>query len=160
MRQFVGAMWPAESEADSELPLLSSAERALFLKLSPAYRRHSLRVVARLRERGLADPDLLLAGLLHDVGKSAAQIRLHHRVLAVLMSRLCPRLLARIGTDGTTGWSRPLHVQANHALLGAELLEAAGTRGEVVRLVAQHHAAPAAGDPPRLVALRWADGKE
>ena len=44
-----------------------------------ADRRHGLDVVAALRATGAADPDLLVAGLLHDAGKGP-RVRLVHRV--------------------------------------------------------------------------------
>jgi len=39
-----------------------------------ADRRHGLDVVASLRAEGVDDPDVLLAGLLHDCGKGAAGV--------------------------------------------------------------------------------------
>ena len=48
---------------------LTPAELALFDAMPVADRRHGLDVVARLRDLGARDQDLLLAGLLHDCGK-------------------------------------------------------------------------------------------
>ena len=45
------------------------AQLALFDTMHVADRRHGLDVVASLRAEGATDPDLLLAGLLHDAGK-------------------------------------------------------------------------------------------
>lgn len=45
------------------------AQLALFDSMHVADRRHGLDVVRALRAEGLSDPDLLLAGLLHDAGK-------------------------------------------------------------------------------------------
>jgi hypothetical protein len=45
------------------------AQLALFDSMHIADRRHGLDVVASLRADGATDPDLLLAGLLHDAGK-------------------------------------------------------------------------------------------
>ena len=45
------------------------AQRTLFDSMHIADRRHGLDVVASLRADGVADPDVLLAGLLHDAGK-------------------------------------------------------------------------------------------
>ena len=44
-------------------------ERRLFDAMHVADRRHGLDVVASLRAEGVRDPDALIAGLLHDVGK-------------------------------------------------------------------------------------------
>ena len=45
------------------------AQLALFDSMHVADRRHGLDVVSSLRADGATDPDLLLAGLLHDAGK-------------------------------------------------------------------------------------------
>ncbi len=47
----------------------STAQLALYDSMHIADRRHGLDVVASLRADGATDPELLLAGLLHDAGK-------------------------------------------------------------------------------------------
>ena len=58
---------------------LSPAQIGLFDTMPAGDRRHGLDVVAHLRNAGAAEPDLLVAGLLHDCGKGSA-VRLAHRV--------------------------------------------------------------------------------
>src|SRR6187401_2110610 len=48
---------------------LSPPQLALFDSMHVADRRHGLDVVATLRADGVTDPDVLVAGLLHDAGK-------------------------------------------------------------------------------------------
>ena len=48
---------------------LTPDQLALFDSMHVADRRHGLDVVATLREQGMTDEDVLLAGLLHDAGK-------------------------------------------------------------------------------------------
>ncbi len=48
---------------------ISPAQLALFDAMHVADRRHGLEVVASLRAEGADEPDLLIAGLLHDAGK-------------------------------------------------------------------------------------------
>jgi hypothetical protein len=48
---------------------LSPAQLALFDGMHVADRRHGLDVVAALQEAGIDEPEVLLAGLLHDAGK-------------------------------------------------------------------------------------------
>lgn len=67
----------------------SPAQRALFDGMPVADRRHGLDVVATLRAAGVADPEVLLAGLLHDAGKGPT-IRLWHRVAWSLGEALGP----------------------------------------------------------------------
>ena len=54
---------------------LTPDQLALFDRMHVADRRHGLDVVTALRADGATDPDLLLAGLLHDAGKAATGLR-------------------------------------------------------------------------------------
>jgi hypothetical protein len=56
-------------ERDAVAAWLSPEQLALFDSMHVADRRHGLDVVAALRAGGDTDPELLLAGLLHDAGK-------------------------------------------------------------------------------------------
>ncbi len=76
-RYFLGRVKPSEREHLTTW--LTRAELALFDEMHPADRRHGLDVVAALRAAGHADPDLLIAGLLHDCGKGR-RIHVWHRV--------------------------------------------------------------------------------
>ena len=48
---------------------IAPAQLELFDSMHVADRRHGLDVVASLRAEGVTEPDLLVAGLLHDAGK-------------------------------------------------------------------------------------------
>jgi hypothetical protein len=52
----------------------TAAQRGLFVSMHPGDQRHGLDVVAALRAAGHTDPDLLLAGLLHDAGKGGTGV--------------------------------------------------------------------------------------
>lgn len=161
VRQFLGALAPASTADTGAFLLLTPEARALFDRLSPAYRRHSARVLSRLQAAGHTEHQLLKAALLHDVGKAGAGITLCHRVLYVLLGHWAPGLLHWLaGTPAASGWRRPFYAQANHAALGAAMLSEIGEDPVVVGLVARHHDLPAQDDPPALVALRLADGDE
>jgi len=118
----------------------------LFMGMSARDRRHCLDVYRRLREWGVRDAHLLMAALLHDVGKGRA-VALWQRVAFVALSRLAPGLLARAGGG--------LAVLRDHPGLGARLLAAAGAPAAVVELVRRHEEGP--GDDPRLALLQKAD---
>jgi len=96
VRQFVDA-WLARvsseelREADEVLP---PGARELYRKMSVPDQRHSLNVMQTLRRAGHTEADLLAAALLHDAGKSAAQIHSWHRATLVLSKRFAPGLLA------------------------------------------------------------------
>jgi hypothetical protein len=53
---------------------LDPSQLALFDTMHVADRRHGLDVVATLRAEGVTEPDLLIAGLLHDAGKDQTGI--------------------------------------------------------------------------------------
>lgn len=124
--------------------LLNPAQRRLFYQMSSGAQRHSLKVYHALRGAGWRDQELLVAALLHDVGKGS--LGLPQRVLVVLLGALSPHLPRHFA---------PLSPSLFHPSAGAKLVEAAGASGEVVRLVQLHEA----GDIPdaRLHALQAAD---
>jgi hypothetical protein len=71
VRQFGGHVRArvAATERDSLVAWLTPAEVAAFDAMHVADRRHGLDVVNALRTDGIHEPDVLVAGLLHDAGK-------------------------------------------------------------------------------------------
>ncbi|MGH2465539.1 MAG: hypothetical protein ACRDGI_08765, partial [Candidatus Limnocylindrales bacterium] len=121
-----------------------------------ADRRHGLDVVASLRISGGADdPELLLAGLLHDCGKSTGRGRgvgLLPRVAWSLGEAFGPsvvRLARRL-----PGFDRPLDQLRDHAERSAVLVRAAGGSPRTADLIRDQAAAPT--DPAGRL-LRLAD---
>lgn len=151
--QFLEAVNPARPELDGAAALLAPAQLALFRCLRPDAQRHCLAVFRALVAGGERDPDVLLAALLHDAGKE--EVAVGHRVAAVMLEALWPRLLARLGREDK-GWRRGLYHNLRHARRGAELAAAAGATAGAVALIRAHH------DPqptdPRLARLQAADG--
>jgi putative nucleotidyltransferase with HDIG domain len=132
-------------------PWLTPVEAGLFHRMSPADQVEGLAVAATLEEWGHgSDRNLLLAGLLHDVGKSLAPPDARHRVVMTLLETLAPRLLPSLAAR-----SKAIDVLRNHAALGAQLAAGAGLPDDVRRLVAQHHQPP---HDVRTEALQQADG--
>jgi hypothetical protein len=70
-RRHLGAR-VAPAERTELTAWLAPAQLALFDTMQVADRRHGLDVVAWLRADGIDDPEVLLAGLLHDAGKGDA----------------------------------------------------------------------------------------
>lgn len=100
------------------------------------------------------DDHVVLAGLLHDIGK-AGRVTVVDRVAYVLLGAVAPRLLAVIAQrDRPPVGLNGLHLLLRHAERGAELLAAAGMPADVVRLVRNHERDV---DLPGLGALRAAD---
>ena len=61
----------------SALEYLSPAQLAQFLKLPAFDQQHLCRVANHLRANGVTDPEVIVAGLLHDIGKSDGQHHVH-----------------------------------------------------------------------------------
>ncbi len=114
---------------------LTPAQVAVFDGMHVADRRHGLDVVDALRAGGMTDPDVLLAGLLHDAGKGDAG--------------LIARVVYSLGTARITWVERAVGWLP-------------GMRPTLARLRAHQETsariAEAAGCPPRTVELiRWQD---
>jgi hypothetical protein len=127
------------------------AQRELFDAMPRADRRHALDVVAGLRARGIDDPEVLAAGLLHDAGKGPT-IRLWHRVAWSLGERFGPRVWAVAGH--LPGGSAAMDRLRDHAERSAELAAEAGCSPRTVDLI---RGAVAAADTAAARALHDAD---
>jgi len=118
-------------ERDDLEAWLSAAQLAVFDGMHVADRRHGLDVVASLRAGGEADPEVLLAGLLHDAGKGH--------------TGMVPRILysldqARLPWPGrAVGWlpgmRRAMTTLRDHAAISATLTDAAGCSARTVELI-------------------------
>ncbi|HID87410.1 MAG TPA: HD domain-containing protein [Anaerolineae bacterium] len=150
-----------------ELDLLSEyltpAQVELFRRMPRCDQRHGLDVFHALQKRGYHERDLLVAALLHDVGKVDGGLRLWHRVLIVLVKAFWLQLLDRLARGETDSWRYPFYVHQHHPELGAELVRAVGCSSTTVELIRRHQE-PLASNPPRthqdklLAALQEADG--
>jgi hypothetical protein len=168
VRQFALALaagWrPAALSERAAAALLSPAQLALFRRMTPAERQHSLRVLARLQAAGQRDPALLAAALLHDVGKTRVRLHLWERALPVLLRVLAPGLAARWAAGPPRGWRRAFVVAHRHPAWGAKLAAAADSPAVTVQLIRYHQTragaelpAEAAPLAPQLAALQAAD---
>ena len=132
---------------------LSPAEQELFFATSPRDQHHHLETVRLLCRDGTPSHMLIRAALLHDVGKG--YIRLHERVLYVLLTALAPRLLDRLTRSERGGVLGALYRTRHHARTGAAWLQNLGACPREVELVARHHDPP--GDDGELRRLIAAD---
>jgi hypothetical protein len=129
-KRHVLARVPAR-ERDAVAAWLRPAQLAVFDGMHVADRRHGLDVVGALRAAGEADPEVLLAGLLHDAGKRDAG--------------MIPRIVHALGQAGMgwvatlVGWwpgMRPtLRRLRDHAELSARMAEDAGCSARTVELI-------------------------
>jgi hypothetical protein len=145
-RHLFAAVKPVERAAVAEW--LSAAQLARFDAMHIADRRHGLDVVAALRAGGETDPEVLVAGLLHDCGKGDAG----------LISRILVSLeQAHLGWPARAGGRVPrlrrtLQRLRDHAELSADLAAAAGCSPRTVDLIRWQDAPrdPVAGERLRL----------
>jgi hypothetical protein len=106
--------------------------------------RHSLDVLASLRELAQGEPELAVAALLHDAGKVAAaqtgvRLGLWLRGPLVLLEAALPGVAAALAKDDPRqGWRYVLHVQAAHPAIGADWAAAAGCGALACWLIAHH----------------------
>jgi hypothetical protein len=110
---------------------LTPAQLAVFDAMHVADQRHGLDVVAALRAGGMRDPEVLVAGLLHDAGKGDAG--------------LIARVVYSLGTarmtwvERTVAWlpgMRPaLERLRTHQETSARIAEAAGCAPRTVELI-------------------------
>lgn len=129
---------------------LTADQIALFDAMHVADRRHGLDVVGHLRARGACDPDLLVAGLLHDCAKGDTGV----------LPRIAFSLGQRYGTaiwrvaGVVPGWAAAIERLRVHADASAALAERAGCSPATVELI-RHQDAPV--DPVAGEQLRLAD---
>lgn len=140
----------APRERAALVPWLSPKQLALFDGMHVADRRHGLDVVASLRAEGVSEPDLLVAGLLHDAGKGQTGV--------------WPRVAHALGQHYGTwiwrvsavlpGFGPALDRLRTHAETSAALAAGAGCSPRTVELI-RHQDAPT--DPDFGELLRLAD---
>jgi hypothetical protein len=155
IRQFIAALgaYPAVEDLQQVGTWLSPQEMALFARLQPSEQVHSIGVFKSLKSGAgplALQPDLLVAALLHDVGKCRCPLSLWERVWIVMAQALFPGLVQRWGRSGSLGtqaqawsfrgawWQRPLVVAIQHPAWGAEMAAEAGSSPLVVALIRRH----------------------
>lgn len=143
-KRFFGSLAPGGPKPDDAAwveSLLSEAELALWRRMSGADRRHAAGVARSLGDR---PKNVLVAALLHDVGKVEAGLGTFERVLATLLRQW---RMARFA---------PYY---DHPRIGAELLELAHSDPLVITWAREHHMPPARWTLPSDVAhaLKAAD---
>jgi hypothetical protein len=142
---------------------LTAEQLALFQTMSLSDQRHSLQVFRSLWAAGQTNQDLLVAALLHDVGKAGGQLHLWHRVAIVLLRAFWPGLLERLSRGEAKGWRAGFVIHHRHPELGAMRAQAAGCSSLAVALIRRHQNPPPANPEPSeedrwLIILQQADG--
>jgi hypothetical protein len=129
---------------------LRPAELALFDAMHVADRRHGLDVVAWLRSDGITDPEVHVAGLLHDCAKGDTGVLPR---IAYSLGERYGDLVWRVAS-WVPGWRAALARLRVHAEASAGLAAAAGCSPRTVALI-RHQDRPT--DPEAGERLRLAD---
>jgi hypothetical protein len=127
---------------------LTTPQLAVFDAMHVADRRHGLDVVATLRADGVDEPDLIVAGLLHDAGKGATGV--WPRVAYALGQAYGPWAWRLAGL--LPGFDEALMTLRDHAETSARLAAAAGCSARTVELI-RHQDAPIDPDAGRRLLL-------
>lgn len=131
-------------------PWITPAQLACFDAMHVADRRHGLDVVASLRAEGVAEPDVLIAGLIHDAGKGDTGVG--PRIAYTLGSRYGTWIWRVAGI--LPGYRSALERLRTHAETSAALAAEAGCSPRTVELI-RNQDAPS--DPEFGELLRLAD---
>lgn len=139
---------PLSPREQSEVASLLSPDLApLFWRQPSADQRHALNVARRVMERDHSDAELIVAALVHDVGKADAGLGPVRRSIATVLD------IAGVQVGGRMG--RYL----DHGAIGARALESAGASDLTVSFARLHPGGPPSGvDPERWKLLLDADG--
>jgi len=129
-RYFIGRV--SAGERRELAAWLTQAQLELFAAMHPADQRHGLDVVAALRAGGHAQPELLLAGLLHDCGKGRG-LRVWHRVGWSLGEHYGARIEHAL--ERLPGFRAAFATMRGHAARSAQLAAAAGAGVATVELI-------------------------
>lgn len=134
---------------------LSDEQRAAFSALPVHDRAHLVRVARSLETSRTATGDLIIAGLLHDIGKVDGKhhVRLIDRTFKVLLERLSPRLLDRLANrTKTLPLCTGLVLAVHHPQIGSERARLLGCTEHTCWLIKNHdNQAPADPDLLRLI---------
>jgi len=152
-------------EIDFVRKYLNHQEQILFFRMKGFDQRHGITVANKCLEKTLEvnwinKTQMARVALLHDIGKSSADIGVNYRVLYVLLGAIAKgKLLKSLAKKNSRiALKRKLFVLDNHGLLGAKMLMDVGcTDNEVLQVVAKHHDTPEVGESKLLPFLREID---
>ena len=145
-RQFWQALGSIPTSEDLTLvrTLLTKSQTAIFTQMQNSEQAHAVLVLRTLLDQHEDDQDLLVAALLHDVGKSRFPLSLWERVVVVLAKKICPGCVQRWGERDSEedqkphGWRRAFMIAVRHPAWGAEMAAEAGCSQLTINLIGRH----------------------
>lgn len=142
--QFLRGLAPVVPARDLALAAAAlTPEQLTAFRLQPAAdQRHAARVVRAVLAAGSRDPDLVVAALLHDLGKVApdgrGRARLPHRVAKVLLARRWPAVWGWLAGRPRRGPLLGCYLLERHPALGAAWAAQLGCTPGARALIAAH----------------------
>jgi len=133
---------------------LTEEQQVAFQELPNHDRGHLVRVARTLKARAPGHHDLIVAGLLHDLGKTNGRqtVRLCDRTAKVILERLSPSLLRWLARPDPSRWRAGIVLAVHHPAIGAMRAGQLGCSDRVVWLI-KHHEDSMIDDPElRLLA--------
>lgn len=166
VRQFWSTLFIKQDylELDQTLASLSIEQQSLFIQLHPGEQKHAVRMLRRLLEQGENQPDLLVAALLHDVGKLRYRMNPLERAMVVLVNAVMPKQAHRWGElplivwDDLPSWRKAFIVAEHHAEWGAEMARKCGVSVLTENLIRWHqqpHLQDAGAEETSLLHKLW-----
>lgn len=143
VKRFFGSLRPGGPSCEADewaRSFLSDREITLWERMCNVDRRHSV-TVAHEAERALgneATRPVMAAALLHDVGKSASELRTYGRVVATVSGKVAGYEMAAAWTE-TRGFTRRVGLYLEHARLGGDMLALAGSDPLTEAWAREHH---------------------
>lgn len=129
---------PSDTDLDQVQEILSPPLMDLFTSMHPSEQAHCIRIYKQLLADRETNKDLLIAALLHDVGKSRYRIKPWERVMIVVGKWIFPQQAKHWGHGKPNGLKRPFVIAEQHAELGAKMAEEAGASKLAVQLIRRH----------------------
>lgn len=142
-KRFAVSLWPfGPGRGGDEWATghLLEGEVALWRRMSPQDRRHSIGVARRV-ETSLGDAatrPVLAAALLHDVGKIDSRLGTFLRVVATLSAKVAGRETAELWVK-RSGVTRRIGLYLLHPRIGGDLLAMAGSDPFTETWAREHH---------------------
>jgi hypothetical protein len=120
--------------------VLSPNQAAAFRELAAHDQAHLCRVAQQIGGTSNRNTELIVAALLHDIGKVSdrGRVRLPDRIAKVLLANYAPNLLARLAIRPANRALEGLSLAVHHAALGAERAAKLGCSPRTCWLIAHH----------------------
>lgn len=140
VKQLLNALFATPSKEDLILvkEFLPPDLMNLFTSMQKSEQAHSIQVFIGLQSTGETNVDLLMAALLHDVGKTCNPVNIFERIIIVIATTIIPKKVGQWGQGKARGMKRAFVVACKHPAWGAELADAGGASEMTVRLIRRH----------------------